>query len=226
MKTSTIIACLAVVLFNSCTEKAEEKKARVLPLVGNYDIEYRTVNGKEIADTVYPKVPAFAYLNQDSVMVDSKSMKGKVWIADFFFTSCPTICPPMTSQMKRLNILTKDLEEHLQFMSFTIDPDTDTPQTFRDYIKSHGIAAKNWQFFTGDEDETYELALDFFFVGAERNEDAAGGFEHNDTFVLIDKEGYVRGLYKGSETKDVDRLEKDIRKLLKHEYNVNIAEKN
>jgi len=225
MRISTIIACLGVI-FTSCTENAAEKKVRVLPIIGNYDLDYKTVDGKEVADTIFPKVPDFAYLNQDSVMVDSKSMKGKIWIADFFFTSCPTICPPMTSQMKRLNIKTKDLEEHLQFMSFTIDPDFDTPETFRDYIKSHGITAKNWQFFTGDENETYALAQQFFFVGAERNEDAAGGFEHNDTFVLIDKEGYVRGLYRGSETKDVDRLEKDLRKLLKHEYNVDITEKN
>lgn len=226
MKTIQIIACLALVVVASCNEKANDQKVRVLPIVGNYDVEYKTVDGKEVPDTVYPTIPSFEYLNQDSVMVTSESMKGKVWIADFFFTSCPTICPPMTSQMKRLNILTKDLEKHLQFMSFTIDPDYDTPSTFRDYIQSHGITAKNWQFFTGDEEATYELALQFFFVGAERNAEAEGGFEHNDTFVLIDKEGYVRGLYKGSQTKDVDRLEKDIRKLLKHEYNVDIAEKN
>lgn len=226
MKISTIIlVCLGITLF-SCTESKCNEKTRVLPIVGNYDIEYKTVDGKEVGDTIYPKVPGFAYLNQDSVMVDSKSMKGKVWIADFFFTSCPTICPPMTSQMKRLNIMTKDLAKHVQFMSFSIDPETDTPKQFRDYIKEHGIDAKNWSFFTGDEEATYELAHDFFHVGAQRNEDAEGGFEHNDTFVLIDKEGYVRGLYEGTKTADVDRLEKDLRKLLKHEYNVDIAEKN
>lgn len=230
MKISSIakrsfMAISAVALLASCEQK-EAAKTRVLPIVGNRDVVYKTVDGKEVADTIYPKVPGFRYLNQDSVMIDSKSMKGKIWIADFFFTSCPTICPPMTSQMKRLNIITKDLEKHIQFMSFTIDPDTDTPSQFRTYIKEHGIQAKNWQFFTGDEDATYALAEEFFHVGAQRDENAAGGFEHNDTFVLIDKEGYVRGLYRGSETKEVDRLEKDIRKLLKHEYNIDIAEKN
>ncbi len=222
--TTAILACLTVALLFSCEEKAG--KTRVLPIIGDRDVEYKTIDGKEVADTIYPKVPEFQYLNQDSVMISSKSMKGKIWIADFFFTSCPTICPPMTSQMKRLNIMTKDLEKYLQFMSFTIDPETDSPSQFRTYIKEHGIMASNWQFFTGDEIATYELAHDFFHVGAERNEDAEGGFEHNDTFVLIDQEGYVRGLYRGSETKEVDRLEKDIRKLLKHEYNIDIAEKN
>lgn len=224
MKISTVIACAALLTFFSCEEK--QGQTRVLPIVGERDVTYKTVDGKEVADTIYPKVPDFQYLNQDSVMITSKSMKGKIWVADFFFTSCPTICPPMTSQMKRLNIMTKDLSKYLQFMSFTIDPDTDTPSQFRTYIQEHGITAQNWSFFTGDEDATYALAEEFFHVGAQRNAEAAGGFEHNDTFVLVDRDGYVRGLYRGSETKEVNRLEKDIRKLLKHEYNIDIAEKN
>lgn len=207
-------------LMSACTEKPNAS-TRVLPIIGNYDLDYKTVDGKEVADTIYPKVPSFSYLNQDSVMINSSSMKGKVWIADFFFTSCPTICPPMTSQMKRLAILTKDLDKEVQFMSFTIDPDRDTPAKFRAYIKDMGIDARNWSFFTGDETATYELAHDFFHVGAQRSEDAEGGFEHNDTFVLIDKEGHVRGLYEGTKTEAVNQLEKDLRKLLKHEYNVN-----
>ena len=213
-----------IVLLISLISCEDQTKGRVLPIIGDRDLEYKTVDGKEVVDTIYPKIPDFKFLNQDSVMITSKSLKGKVWVADFFFTSCGTICPPMTSQMKRLSILTKDLEKHLQFLSFTIDPEYDTPSEFKSYIKSHGITAKNWSFFTGDETETYELAHDFFHVGAERSESAADGFEHNDTFVLVDKEGYVRGLYIGTSTTDVNRLEKDIRKLLKYEYNADIRE--
>lgn len=215
---------MASLLLVSCT--GSTKKERVLPIIGNYDVKYLEVNGKEVTDTIFPKIPDFKYLNQDSVMIDSKSLKGKVWIADFFFTSCPSICPPMTSQMKRLSILTKDLADHVQFISFTIDPEVDTPSQFRKYIQENGILAKNWSFFTGDETDTYELAHDFFHVGAQRNEDAEGGFEHNDTFVLVDKDGYVRGLYEGTKTEAVNKLEKDLRKLLKYEYNVANAEKN
>lgn len=211
------ILIITTMVAYSCGSRSE-KTQKVLPVIGNYDLEYRKEGGKEIVDTIYPKVPSFQYLNQDSVMVKSSDLKGKVWIADFFFTKCPTICPPMTSQMKRLSILTRDLSDQVQFLSFSIDPDRDTPSRFREYMKEMGIEAKNWSFFTGDEMATYELAHDFFHVGAQRSEDAEGGFEHNDTFVLIDKEGYVRGLYEGTKTEEVDRLEKDLRKLLKYEY--------
>lgn len=201
-------------------DSGTKTSTRVLPIIGNYDLDYRMEKGKEVVDTIFPKVPKFAYLDQDSVMVKSEDLKGKIWIADFFFTKCPTICPPMTSQMKRLSILTKDLENEVQFLSFTIDPDRDQPSRFREYIKEMGIEAKNWSFLTGNETATYELAHDFFHVGAQRSEDAEGGFEHNDTFVLIDKEGHVRGLYEGTKTEEVNRLEKDLRKLLKYEYNI------
>lgn len=221
MKRKFVAAVVVLISLISCEN---QDKVRVLPIIGNRDLDYKTVDGKEVVDTIYPKIPDFQFLNQDSVMITSKSLKGKIWVADFFFTSCGTICPPMTSQMKRLSILTKDLEKQLQFLSFTIDPEYDTPSELKSYSKSNGITAKNWSFFTGDENETYELAHDFFHVGAERSESAVDGFEHNDTFVLVDKEGYVRGLYIGTSTIDVNRLEKDIRKLLKYEYNADIRE--
>lgn len=203
-------------IFSACTS---DKKVRVLPIVGNYDVEYDTIDGVEVADTIYPKVPAFSYLNQDSVKITSKAMKGKVWIADFFFTSCPTICPNMTSQMKRLSVLTKDLEKHIQFISFSINPTYDTPARLRAYRKHYGITAKNWQFFTGDEEATHELGVNYFQVFANKDIESEGGYAHSPAFVLVDKEGYVRGVYIGTDTKQVDLLHKDVRKLLEYEYN-------
>lgn len=208
--------------FLSCTNR-ENIKQRVLPILGNYDIEYKTEKGKEIADTVYPKVPDFRYLNQDSVWVSKGDFKGKILIVDFMFTHCPDICPPMTSQMKRLSVLTKDLSDQIQFISFTIDPERDTPFRFRQYIKEMGIDAKNWSFLTGDETETYDLALQYFHVGAQRSDNPEEDFLHDDEFVLVDKEGHVRGLYAGTETEQVDKLHQDIRKLLKYEYNISSA---
>ncbi|HRP54243.1 MAG TPA: SCO family protein, partial [Fluviicola sp.] len=102
-----------------------EKKERALPFFGNYDIVTSETNGIRSIDTIYPTIPSFSFFNQDSVKVSSKDLKGKVWVANFFFTSCPSICPPMMSQMKRLSILTKDLTDDVQFISFSIDPKTD-----------------------------------------------------------------------------------------------------
>ena len=211
-----LVLLVSWIVIASCTE---QKKVRVLPIVGNYDVEYDTINGKEVTDTIYPKIPNFTYLNQDSMQITSSAMKGKVWIADFFFTSCPSICPKMTSQMKRLAILTKDLEKHIQFISFSINPTYDTPTQLRAYRKHYGVTAKNWQFFTGDEEATHALGVDYFQVFANKDIESAGGYAHSPAFVLVDKEGYVRGVYIGTDTKQVDLLQKDVRKLLAYEYN-------
>ena len=213
---SFLLLLASWIIIASCTE---QKKVRVLPIVGNYDVEYDTIDGKEVADTIYPKIPNFTYLNQDSIQITSSAMKGKVWIADFFFTSCPSICPKMTSQMKRLAILTKDLDKHIQFISFSINPSYDGPSKLRAYRKHYGITAKNWQFLTGDEEATHALGVDYFQVFANKDIESAGGYAHSPAFVLVDKEGYVRGVYIGTDTKQVNFLQKDVRKLLAYEYN-------
>jgi protein SCO1/2 len=215
----TIYFLLSVLIFVSCTPKPTTHK--VLPYVGNFDIEYRMVDGKEVADTVYPKIIDFSYLNQDSVMIKSSSMKGKVWIAEFFFTSCPTICPTMTKQMIRLNNDTKDIGKYLQFMSFSINPKNDTPSELRKYISKNKITAKNWQFFTGNEAATHDLGINYFQIFAGQDAESAGGYAHSGAFTLVDREGYVRGVYLGTDSKEVNRLKTDLRKLLKYEYNVN-----
>ncbi len=208
---------LLATIIASC---GEEPKVYVLPRLGQFDIEYKTVGGVEVEDTIYPTIPAFSFWNQDSVRVKSTDMKGKIWVADFFFTSCPTICPTMTTQMKRLQAMTKDLENDLQFISFSINPKQDQPTVLRRYIKHYGIKAKNWQFLTGDEAATHELGVNFFLVHVNADEEAEGGYAHSPAFTLVDKEGIVRGVYVGTDTQQVNQLEKDLRKLLKHEYGV------
>lgn len=213
---------LIVILVSSCKSEPE-KKPRALPYFGNYDIVVSETDGVQSVDTIFPKIPAFSYLNQDSTLITSKSMKGKVWIANFFFTSCPSICPPMIAQMKRLNVTTQDLAGEVQFMSFSIDPKTDQPHVLRNYIKNNGIQTKNWQFFTGDEAKTHRLGVMHFMVHADKDPMAAGGFAHSDGLVLVDREGYVRGVYRGTQTADVDKLNKDLRKLLQIEYGIDSA---
>jgi len=222
MKRSALYSALTftfLLLLGACNN-TPAKKPRALPYAGNFDIITYEKNGAQFVDSVYPKIPFFQYINQDSVMIRSSQMKGKVWIANFFFTSCPSICPPMTSQMKRLNILTSDINEYLQFMSFSIDPETDQPAKLREYIKLNGIQAKNWYFFTGNEAKTHELGVKNFMVHAEATDMAPGGFAHSDGLVLVDREGYVRGIYHGTITSEVDQLNKDVRKLLSIEYGI------
>ena len=210
------LAFLAIAVV-SCEETKEQ---RALPILGNKDVIYETVDGKEVTDTLYHTIREFEYVNQDSIKVTSKDLKGKIWITDFFFSHCPTICPPMTSQMKRLNANLADLEDHIQFLSFSIDPKRDNPTRLREYMSAHGIKTKNWMFLTGDEAATHELGVNYFFVAATDDADEPGGFAHGDIFTLVDTDGRVRGIYHGTETMAVDSLERDVRKLLKIEYGI------
>jgi protein SCO1/2 len=127
----------------------------------------------------------------------------------------------MMAQMKRLNILTQDIANEVQFLSFSIDPSTDQPSVLRNYIKNNGLSTKNWQFFTGNEAKTHSLGVNHFMVHAKKDPMAAGGFAHSDGMVLVDKSGYVRGIYLGTQTKEVNQLNKDLRKLLAIEYGIN-----
>lgn len=212
-----LILLTVTIVASSCKENQPK---RALPFIGNFDVEYKMVDGVEVADTVYPKMIDFTYLNQDSNTITNKDFANKVWIADFFFTSCPTICPTMTTQMKRVAKATEDLSNDLQLLSFSIDPKRDTPSRLTSYRKKYNIMQSNWAFLTGDEAKTHKLGIEHFQLFAGQDENSAGGYAHSPAFTLVDKEGYVRGVYVGTETKDVDRLIEDVRKLLKIEYGI------
>ena len=203
----------------SCSTTSDSKK-RVLPIIGNSDVVYKTVDGKTVTDTVYPRIPEFSMLNQDSVQVSSTTLKGNIWIADFFFTSCSTICPGMTAKMKSIQEKLKDLSKDIQFISFSIDPEKDQPSVMRKYIKTYGINDENWVFLTGNEEETHELGVDHFFIHAASDPEAVDGYAHAEAFSLVDKEGYVRGVYNVQNPDELKRLEKEVRLLLKEEYGI------
>jgi len=203
----------------------EEKKPK-LPYIGNFDLVYKKVDGQTITDTVYPTIPNFSYLNEDSVLVTNETFKNKVWIAEFFFATCPTICPIMNSQLKNLNKETKEYGDHIQFLSFTINPSNDKPSVLKAYRKKIGINAKNWTFLTGDETATHRLGIENFQIFAGRDSEAEGGYAHSGAFTLVDKKGYVRGVYAvtnfdGTVNKnEYKRLKKELIELLKYEYNI------
>jgi len=210
---------LVVATFFSCN--TSKQKEHVLPFLGNGDITYKTIDGKKVSDTVYPTIPYFYFRNQDSMLVRSTDLKGKIWVADFFFTSCSTICPRMTSNMKKLNESLQDLSKQVQFISFSIDPETDVPSVMKKYSQRYGINASNWVFLTGNEVETHRLGIENFLIYAGQEEQAVDGFAHSEAFTLVDKEGYVRGVYNVSQPDQLEKMENDIRKLIKHEYTNN-----
>lgn len=195
------------------------------------DLGFILTNGKK------RKVPAFSFLNQDSLLISDKDYLGKVYVVEFFFTTCPTICPIMT---KNLVVLQNTFKEYENFgvASFTINPRYDTPTVLKKYSERYGITDVDWHLLTGDQEEIYQLAQEGFYIVANEVEDAPGGFEHSGMFALVDKNGYIRsrddehgnpliyyrgtitekqGVSKEGEPQQITILKEDIKKLLLEE---------
>ena len=137
------------------------------------------------------KVPEFLMLNQDSLLIGNEDFSGKVYLAEFFFTRCPTICPIMNNNMKVLDDRFGDRQD-FGIASFTIDPDNDKPHVLKQYSEDYGVKSQNWHFLTDKKSRVYELANSGFSIFAGINPAVAGGFEHQGYFALIDKNGYIR----------------------------------
>lgn len=139
----------------------------------------------------FGKVPQFNFTNQDSLQIDNSFFDNKVYVVEFFFTTCPTICPIMTDSMLQIESAFGDLD-NFAIASFTINPMLDTPSVLKKYMVSHGITSKNWQMLTGQESAIMELSNKGFDLYAAAKEKAPGGFEHSGMFALIDKNGHIR----------------------------------
>tara|TARA_Y100000389_G_C17353932_1_gene460026 strand:+ start:308 stop:1045 length:738 start_codon:yes stop_codon:yes gene_type:complete len=208
----------------------EESRSRsVNRNVGDSNLMYLEINGKR------KKVPNFSFTNQNGELITNKDYEGKVYIVEFFFTTCPTICPIMNYNLVEIQNSFNEFD-NLGFASFTINPAYDTVEVLSDYANQFGITNKNWNLLTGDKEEIYELANDGFNLYTAQEESAAGGFEHSGNFALIDQEGYIRCrsddfgnpliYYKGAidfkdktnsdgEKEEISILKEDILKLLK-----------
>ncbi len=137
------------------------------------------------------KVPDFLFYNQDSLMISNEDFKDKIYVAEFFFTRCPSICPIMNNNMKRIeNKFGK--RNDFGIASFTIDPENDRPHVLKSYAESYDVFSNNWHFLTGNIKDVYSLANKGFNIFASINPDVAGGFEHQGYFALIDKKGFIR----------------------------------
>jgi protein SCO1/2 len=137
------------------------------------------------------RVPDFVFTNQDNRLISNEDYLGKVYVIEFFFTTCPTICPIMNTNMKRLEEAFGGRDD-FGIASFTIDPEKDTPEQLKRYAENLGVFSQNWHFLTGDADEIYDLANSGFNIFAGINPNVAGGFEHQGYFALVDQNGYLR----------------------------------
>jgi len=149
------------------------------------ELSYVLLNGKK------RRVPNFEFINQDSLLITDKDYKGKVFVVEFFFTSCPSICPVMTNNLVELQEEFRD-SDAFGIASFSITPDYDTPQVLKEYTEKYGITDLDWHLMTGDKEKIFELANSGFNIFAAEAPDVPGGFEHSGLFALVDKKGYIR----------------------------------
>lgn len=203
-KYSFLLCALYLMLTSSCIEQKGQK----LPIFGQ-----KEVTG---TDTVYHTIGDFKLVDQDSSIVTDESLRGKIYVADFFFTSCRTICPIMKTQMLRVYESIQD-DTDVILVSHTIDPEHDTVALLHDYADRLGVKSDKWHFLTGVKDSIYYLAQTSYFATAMEAEDEPDGFIHSGAFLLIDKKGRIRGKYDGTREEEVNKLLKDIAVLKKEE---------
>ncbi len=179
-----------------------------------------TKKGKTKDDTVWHKIADFKLTNQLGMPVSLDSLKGKIIIADFFFTHCPTICPPMTRNMKRLQESIHNgrrvgdkTNKLVHFLSFSIDPERDSVPQIKKWADRFQINPEKWWLLTGDKQTIYNLALKEMAIGVEDGKGIDTNFVHSDKFVLIDSNRHVRGYYDGLDSVSLGKLSQDLIRL-------------
>ncbi|MGY6649839.1 SCO family protein [Wenyingzhuangia sp. IMCC45574] len=172
------------------------------------------------------KMPDFIFTDQNNQTISNTDYNGKVYVAEFFFTTCPSICPIMNRNMLSIE---KEFGQRNDFgiASFTINPSVDTPIKLKEYAENYGVTSLNWHFLTGDLDKIHHLANKGLNIFAGINPEVAGGFEHQGFFALVDKKGFLRSrkdtygnpkiFYQGTDKKEVALLIEDIKLLLENE---------
>lgn len=204
---------LAFVLLGAlCFCACKFNSTKTLPIYGNRLPFTKTVNGQTVTDTIYATIPAFRFVNQYGDSLGDKELAGKIYVADFFFTSCPSICPIMQRNMLAVYDAYKDTPD-VKIVSFTIDPKYDTPPVLKTYAGKLGVTGNSWWFLQGNRDTVYKIAEKNYLVAVSKDSTVASGYVHQGYFVLVDKQKRVRGSYDGTDAKQVAQLIDDIKTL-------------
>ena len=181
----------------------------------------KIVDGKKVSDTVWHRLDNISLVNQLGDTVSLDDINGSIIIADFFFTRCPSICPTLTKNMKQLQDAMKMKDSrrridssYVRFISFTVDPERDTPDVLKRYADKYAVNHDTWWFLTGDKKKIYDYALNELKLGLQDGEGVDSNFIHTSKFVLIDKRRNVRGYYDGLDSTSMSKLAEDLTLLM------------
>ena len=191
-----------------------------LPVLNPNQLKQEMVDAELRGKGYGHRIGEFELLNQDGQTITQNEVKGKIHVAEYFFTHCQSICPVMNKQMQRVHKKFKSNDE-VKILSFTVDPDNDTIQRMKWYANKHGASGDNWHFLTGEKDALYRLARTSYFVlkpaEARNLGDAGSDFIHTNNFVLVDREMRIRGYYDGTKQAEVTKMMSDMELLLEED---------
>ncbi|MDB5024405.1 MAG: hypothetical protein JWP78_2160 [Mucilaginibacter sp.] len=208
MKNLTWVGLIAIIFGTACKFNTGDKT--VLPIYGNRRPVTKMVNDKPVTDTLYQTISKFKTINQYGDSISNKSLDGDIYIADFFFTTCPSICPVMHRNMLNVYNAFKSRGD-IRIISYTIDPKHDSVPVLKKYADKLGVSGNTWWFLQGKKDDIYKLSESYLV--RKPQEDAKQQFIHDGSFILVDKQKRIRGAYDGTDPKQVEQMIADIKTL-------------
>ncbi len=199
-----IFLIYSIVFYFGCSQK---KSSVLLPIYG----EKKIIAG----DTIYHQIANFNLTNQIGQVVNQNTTKNKIYIANFFFASCQSICPMMSNQLQEVQKAFL-ADDSVLILSHSVNPLHDTVAVLSNYADTYGVKTNKWHLLTGNKKQIYDLAKTSYLVNAFEDDGSPEGFLHSELFLLIDKKARIRGIYDGTNTSEVKKLIEDV-KLLKQE---------
>jgi protein SCO1/2 len=209
-----VVLIICVAISYTMLRKNDQKP---LPIINPTDLKKELVDPELLAVGQGHTIGNFSFTNQDGITITEKEIENKVFVAEYFFSTCKSICPIMNQQMQRIQKTYKG-NKSIKILSFTVDPEIDNSETLKTYAVQHGYQKGQWHFLTGTKSSLYSLARKSFFVlkpaEATNLGDAGSDFIHTNNFVLVDKKKRIRGYYDGTNPDEITELIQDIELLL------------
>ncbi len=206
-----LLPVLIFIFFSVATHNAA-----IVPFFGPREAVTKTVDGKQVTDTIYHSIPPFKFVNQEGDTISEKNYEDHYYIADFFFTTCKSICPKMATTLAVVQEKFRDNDAVL-ILSHTVNPQHDSVPVLKAYAQMVHADPKKWTFVTGTKKSIYDIAINGYLLPAGEDVQAEGGFLHSEQLILVDKQKHIRGIYDGTSLPDVNKLIEDLTLLLHEE---------
>ena len=208
MYIKTFLFIFVLALITSCNQKQDKP----LPIYNPSNFNPKLVDKSLQDKTQFHTVSDFNLINQNGETITQETYKNKIYVTDFFFTRCETICPIMTGNMAKIQEEFLN-DDDIMLLSLSVTPEIDSVSVLRDYANKKGVIDSKWNVTTGDIKHIYELARKSYFAVVERGDGELQEFIHTPKFILIDKEKRIRGIYDGTNDDDIEQLINDIKNL-------------